>query len=70
MEDLKKEVRHLWGDILDSETAEKLTFGKEQRELRWRNTLNHYLTLSYPLEDAVELADTATDGRPTIYWRS
>ena len=70
MENLKKEIIREWGFILDSDTAEKLTFGEYRRQNRWREVLNHYLKFNYPLEDAVELADLSTDGRPSVFWRT
>ena len=68
MEDIdldELELRLLHGGKLDSDFD-----GERQRYERWREVLNHYLKMQYPLEDAEFLASRATDGRPTITWRS
>ena len=41
-----------------------------QRYERWREVLNHYLEMEYPIGDAEFLANLATDGRPNVTWKS
>ncbi len=43
---------------------------EQQRYEKWREVLNYYLALQYSVDDAEHMANLATNGKPTIIWRT